>query len=133
SAEGERPKHTAPAPELTACGEPASRALRIGEHGDGRAPTGVQDVLLERAELLGGRSGEMFSTCGRPNSGCLVYGLEQGAVDSVGPVKDAAPDFEDEPADDEVSSGRALLSQRWKYTFRCVWSEDQDGPEEGDK
>lgn len=106
---------------LTSCNQPKSKSHRLGLHEAGASPAGVQDVLIAKAELLGGNPGEMFSVCGGEDGGCLVYGLEPGAVDAVGPVP-----VERQGGSEGEQLGEVVPSDggRLPYSFRCVWSRE---------
>lgn len=93
--------------EDTSCVEPNLRPLEIGKHSSGASPSGLEDVLIAQAELLGGHLENHFSVCERSDRSCIVYGLLPGAIDAVKPT-------EEKP--------EAVITH--PYTFRCVWAKE---------
>jgi formylglycine-generating enzyme required for sulfatase activity len=86
-----------------ACGDPAGRLS--GRHPAGDGPFGLSDMLLSHAELVG------FSTRGGKalcpgDTGCVVTGLEPGAMDWVYPLSSRGGE------DEQIAYAAA---------FRCVW------------
>jgi formylglycine-generating enzyme required for sulfatase activity len=75
-------------------------ALAVGRHPGGESPTGLQDVLLSRGELVRGGRGRVG--CRHPT--CIISGTRPGAIDfSVAPPQSGSP--VDQP-----------------YSYRCVLS-----------
>ncbi len=60
-------------------------AFRVGTHPSGASPSGMQDVLLTRAELLNTSDDAQFPSC-RGTGTCAVQGVFPGTIDSVRPV-----------------------------------------------
>ncbi|MBN2196232.1 MAG: SUMF1/EgtB/PvdO family nonheme iron enzyme [Polyangiaceae bacterium] len=80
---------TAPAVPESACAastEELPALFRVGRHPEGKAASGVEDVLLTRGELLTTSSSSPYNACSPPYSACVVYGLKPGAIDSVIPA-----------------------------------------------
>jgi len=96
---------SAQVPTETKCGAPVAARFEVGKHAAGASPSGVEDVLLARGELLGGEPASHFTPCAMSGRSCLVYGVLPGAIDAVKLVNEA---------------GTAEMSEA--YTFRCVWS-----------
>jgi formylglycine-generating enzyme required for sulfatase activity len=95
------------------CAEPKSpdfAQLRVGLHKPGAGASGLQDVLLTPAELLGATTTSQFGACVSENGACVVTGVTPGAIDSVRRV----PMTVSEPA---LSEGIP------SFGFRCVWGE----------
>jgi formylglycine-generating enzyme required for sulfatase activity len=76
--------------------------LVVGAHPMAASPTGLQDVLLTQAELVLGLIDSPHGACSASGAGCVVYGLEGGAIDTVSDVQ----------ADGTPPSG---------VGFRCAW------------
>ncbi|MGH7281594.1 MAG: SUMF1/EgtB/PvdO family nonheme iron enzyme [Polyangiaceae bacterium] len=80
--------------------------LTIGKFTSGDSPTGVEDVLLTRAELLRGDATSHFSVCANAQFGCVASGMGSGALDSFSaPIVGSGDDHPSTPT----------------YGFRCVW------------
>ena len=110
-----------PAEGQTECGEPVEELLRVGRHEEGASSQGLEDVLLAKAELLGGDRATNFGACKTPDQACLVYGLLPGAIDSVRPLAaDGAASATE--AREFTPGGPAVGGDA--YAFRCVWSEE---------
>lgn len=96
--------------------------VEVGKHSAGASPLGMEDVLLTRAELLQASKKATFGGCESPKEaganggGCLVYGMEPGAIDSVRQMP-LATTAEDGKPSVEVSPAA--------YAFRCVWGEEE--------
>ena len=97
----------------TECGEAPELRFRVGRHGAGASPFGLEDVLIARGELLAGHSDSNFAPCMNSNSGCAVYGLIPGAIDSVRAVSTGSN-----------GGGELPVQEEEPYSFRCVWSEE---------
>ncbi len=84
------------------CGVPVA-ALTVGQHADVRAEGGMEDVLLTPTELVRGFAASPFGACRDENAGgCVVYGLEAGAIDGLSEVE-------------------ARGASGYGVGFRCVW------------
>jgi hypothetical protein len=92
------------------CHDGSPRAFHVGRRSGVISPGGLEDVLLTRGELLMPDSDSSFGACAPPVRGCVVYGLEAGAIDAVQPII-ALGDEEQEQA-------------QVPYGFRCVWDEE---------
>jgi len=83
--------------------------LSVGQRPAGASPSGVADVLLTPAELIGVSPDAQFPAC-RSGSGCLVTGMMPGAIEGVRAVPDTVdpdgPRYHEPP-----------------FGFRCVWKE----------
>lgn len=118
--------------------------LKLGKHGKGASPAGVEDVLLTRGELLRPSTDARFAACASDDNPCVVEGFRPGAIDLVQPLLEAsqlAPSKETPPRPSEprgsqpVSAakpvpkddGRLLEAEAapspTAYGFRCVWEE----------
>lgn len=94
-------------PAEAGCAEPHARRFEVGQHSAGASPFGLEDVLIAKAELLGGFPENHFSVCESSEHGCVVYGLMPGAIDAVRPTDEAR---------------EAAIAH--PYAFRCAWSEE---------
>lgn len=74
----------------------------VGEHPSGASPSGMQDALLTRTELVAGTPRAPFLVCEGQGSTCLVQSQVDGGLRGVGPVAEGA-----------TSIGQ--------YGFRCAW------------
>jgi hypothetical protein len=83
-------------------------AAHVGRHPAGESPTGVQDILLTRAELVTADQGHFSIGCTDPETACTVLGTAAGAIDAVGTA----------PSDDQEVPRPPSSA----YGFRCVWS-----------
>jgi formylglycine-generating enzyme required for sulfatase activity len=81
----------------------------VGAHHDGASPTGVEDVLLTRGELIVASSDAQFSSCQPPMTGCTASGARPGAIETFVPI--VAHPAESEKGISGTTAG-----------FRCVWS-----------
>jgi hypothetical protein len=117
---GERPatcaQHALGIPQerkLTArCPQAGADLGRIGQHAAGASVFGIQDILLTRGELLEVSPQSLFQACrgdaaSGDERGCLVSGMEPGAIDSVQELRSTG--------DRPDTAGTA-------YGFRCVWA-----------
>jgi hypothetical protein len=79
----------------------------VGKHPKGASPSGIEDVLLTRGEILRGASTDAAPACAdqRP---CVVTGTAPGAIDAVIAVPGPPP------------PELAALRRPW-LGFRCVW------------
>jgi hypothetical protein len=112
-----------PDPKKTACGVPRKESLRVGKHRAGAAPSGLEDVLLSKSELLVGHRETNFSACMSDEHGCLVYGLTPGGIDAVGAVRERPVSEVSDQSGSNVQQPRAPRTEH-PYAFRCVWSEE---------
>lgn len=94
-------------PEDSSCVKANIRPLEVGKHSAGASPSGLEDVLIAQAELLGGHPENHFSVCERSEHGCIVYGLMPGAIDAVKPTEETP---------------EAAIAH--PYTFRCAWAKE---------
>ncbi|MBI3203181.1 MAG: SUMF1/EgtB/PvdO family nonheme iron enzyme [Myxococcales bacterium] len=85
---------------------PGECALRdligVGRHPAGKSPSGVEDLLLTRAELVASSPEASVPGCRNGNHGCIVQSATPGSIDAVFPV----------PSDESAA-------QAW--SFRCAW------------
>ena len=99
-------------PSGAPCAPPTSDAplalYTVGAHPKSASPSGVEDVLLGRGELLAADVHAQFPACAPPNVGCFMYGARAGAIDSV------APAIPGDRGDDGISIAA---------TFRCAFEE----------
>jgi hypothetical protein len=77
--------------------------LVVGAHPAGASAAAVEDVLLTQGELVEGVAESPYGACSDGTaSGCVVYGLEAGAIDAVTDLVDG----------DRAAQG---------VGFRCAW------------
>ncbi len=74
----------------------------VGQHPAVKSDDGMQDVLLTPSELVRGTPVSPFGACRSEAAGCVVYGLEAAAIDSVS---------------DSGSGGSSARG----VGFRCAW------------
>jgi formylglycine-generating enzyme required for sulfatase activity len=93
--------------DSTACCD-NSCDTHVGTHPSGASPSGMQDVLLTRGELVLAQDDSPFASCGTSHNACAVVGLVPGGIDHVigAPVSEAAL---------SISRNVAALG------FRCAW------------
>lgn len=95
------------------CTEDPKEIGRVAKHPEGRAPLGIEDVLVTPGELLRPSAEALFTPCrgdGAPSIGttatsppaCVVYGTSPGSIESVA----------------RAGSGQ---KSSIPYGFRCVW------------
>ncbi len=78
---------------VTRCGVAPSE-YTVGQHPESRFEDGMQDALLTPSELVRGTGASPFGACSSDGAGCVVYGLEAGAIDGVSEVSPTAtPSF----------------------------------------
>lgn len=94
-------------PAETDCATPSTRPFEVAKHAAGASPFGIEDVLIAKAELLGGYPENHFAVCEGSEHGCIVYGLIPGAIDAVRATDEARESAITHP-----------------YTFRCAWSKE---------
>lgn len=80
----------------------------VGQHVAGAGPSGLQDALLTRGELLAAQESSVFTACAAPNEVCAVIGLVPGGIDNV----IGAPTSE---------KTLAIAPNMTALGFRCVW------------
>lgn len=98
------------------------KKLRIGKHPKGASPSGMQDVLLTRGELVHKTKGSLYAACDAPNPGCVVVGMQPGAMDSAVPAQATRSEYRAQSQEEEsVVTGDALASTVDPYSFRCAW------------
>jgi hypothetical protein len=90
---------------------PGPGSSRIGLRPEAASPNGLEDVLLTPGELVTYHAGITAGGCQTGKRGCIVFGLEAGAIDAVEPVRKADTESGDGPARE--------------YGFRCVWAEEE--------
>jgi hypothetical protein len=78
--------------------------LKLLKHPKGRSISGMEDVLVSGAELVGPDADSQGRGCNPQLSGCLVYGLAPGAIDAMVQA----------PGSDDKGAG-------FVYDFRCAW------------
>lgn len=91
-------------PELT---------LVTKKHPNGASASGMQDVLIAPAELLSGHEKSPFAVCTKGQQ-CLVYGLNPGSIDSVGPYTVGSKRAE------KIGDESQLRLTPRAYGFRCL-------------
>jgi hypothetical protein len=91
-------------------GKPLTGAFEVGKHPAGASPTGVQDVLLAPAELIGPSDSAYFVGCRPPGMGCLAMGFGPGSIDVLLPIRGAK---------------NAPVEGYAAHAFRCVWEDDR--------
>jgi len=82
-------------------------SLVVGKHPAGASRFNVEDLLITPAELLSTDAEVLVAGCRDGFDGCIVYGFEPGAIDSVSPIR-----FTDANSDSATSLK--------VYSFRCV-------------
>jgi hypothetical protein len=93
---------------VSACSETVIDTT-VAAHTGGKAPSGVEDVLLSPGELVAGQAEGVLAACSDPSRGCVVTGLEPAAIDSVEPFYEATGE-----------DGAHHLIVAHAYGFRCV-------------
>ena len=76
--------------------------IGVGRHPAGKSPSGVEDVLLTRAELVASSPEAAVPGCRNGKHGCLVQSATPGSIDAVFPV----------PSDESAALA---------WSFRCAW------------
>jgi hypothetical protein len=93
------------------CPSGSAPLLSVGSYSAGRAPSGMEDVLLLPGELLRGDKESVFNACGNDDGHCVVFGLEPAAIDSVEPF------FKRPRSAGETADSTSIAHA---YAFRCV-------------
>lgn len=81
------------------CALPKTHA--VGTHAAGASPSGVNDALLSRGELVAPWADTFFGACAAPHAACVAYGHSPAALDGFAPANEQEPIHE--------------------TTFRCAW------------
>jgi formylglycine-generating enzyme required for sulfatase activity len=82
---GDRPATCADHPSVPGSSCPHDRgAFRVGGHNKGGSPSGMEDALLTRSELLQASRDSQFPACSAQN--CIIQGIYPGSIDSVRPA-----------------------------------------------
>jgi sulfatase-modifying factor enzyme 1 len=91
--------------------------LRTGEYHQGVSPRGLDDILITPGELVSGDESNLWSSCSKDSSACIVHGGEAGAIDAIQWL--AAPARSGD-AHDEITRRRSTYA----YSFRCAFEEN---------
>jgi formylglycine-generating enzyme required for sulfatase activity len=83
-----------------------SRSIAVGQHAQGKSPSGLEDVLTFEAEMIGISASAEWFGC-REGRACVAAGIRIGAIDSYEGIAAADGGVEDR------RSRRA--------SFRCAW------------
>jgi formylglycine-generating enzyme required for sulfatase activity len=85
----------------------------VGAHRKGASPSGMEDVLLGKGELLASDPDAQFPACAPPYRGCVVYGSRPGAIDTYEAVTPGG-----------VGAGAEEEKVSIAATFRCAFEEE---------